>query len=91
MTISLDEIQLILQEADVEGLIALGAPSDEYRDEAKEIESRIRQDDNDHFSYAYIESVVAKVWQECFGPFSDSEFALRLPELKVIAGKLAAA
>ena len=57
-------IRAILREEDIEGLIALGAPEDEYDFEGQEIElavSRLDKRDEDDLVH-----VIEKVWRKFF-------------------------
>lgn len=69
-------IKDILREEDIEGLIQLGAPADEYRFEAVEIGSAISRT-SDTPSERKILQILEEVWQRFFGPLSDEAIELR--------------
>ena len=63
MEISLDLIQRVLREEDIEGFIASGAPEDEYNSEAHRIADKINQ--MNHVNEQMIVAIISKVWQRC--------------------------
>lgn len=66
MTISDKEIEQALQAEDVEGLIALGAPADEYAMEAEKIANILQSLTKDELNEKNIAAVIASVWAEMF-------------------------
>ena len=84
------EIQKILNREDVEGLLALGAPENEYDPEAKLItnaieagEVQLREEDLNMF--------LQQVWGQKFGPYSPGEMQSRHEVLRRIAREICAA
>lgn len=82
----LEKIQNVLQAEDIEGLIAIGAPDDEYSDEANEIAMSL---EGRNISEASVTPVIMEVWKKYFGPFSDEEFEKRIPALNEAVKKIA--
>lgn len=89
--ISAKEVEEILCSEDVEGLLSLGAPLDEYRHEAKLIASGIERTSSiKHPDESSIASLVQQVWIDSFGPFSDEDVLKRLPVFQEVARRLSA-
>lgn len=63
---TLNHIDLILQEIDIEGLIESGAPSDEYISEAEAINSSIQRLQSSEMTIENIELVISTIWKENF-------------------------
>jgi hypothetical protein len=84
-------IKDVLDSEDIEGLLALGCPKDEYDGEASLIEDRIAKATGfgeGKIGVAEIEGIVREVWQSQFGPFSDEQLEIRSPAFWRVAGKL---
>ena len=64
--ITVENIDLILQEIDIEGLIESGAPSDEYISEAEAINSSIQRLQSSEMTIENIELVISTIWKENF-------------------------
>lgn len=87
-------IQEILSQEDIEGLLALGAPRDEYEREAQLIYRAI----TDFGPTAHggdtardaVKSILRAVWSERFGPFSEDDLARRDPAFERAATRIAA-
>ena len=90
MTISIAIIAAALREEDVEGLIASGAPSDEYSLEAEKIASALTALDGNRLNAATVVAVISFVWAKAFNR-SPEEIKERIPAFQVIAQKLLAA
>jgi hypothetical protein len=87
------QVKVILDNADLEGLLALGAPQDEYDQEVALIESGIdglRKTENVALTENQIADVVANVWSQQFGPFSDDEMNKRRPHFVGVARRIVA-
>jgi hypothetical protein len=87
----LQKIKYALNEEDVEGLLALGAPRDEYDGEARLIEEKLNQLTN--FGKLALEtSVAARIVEEVcnarFGPFEGAELELRRPYYEAAARRI---
>jgi len=83
-----DRIQRLLDQADIEGLLAAGAPADEYATEATMISRtmmRLRSDSATGLTIDGIANVIREVWQEMFGPFEPAALAVREPAFRKIA------
>jgi hypothetical protein len=84
-------IKAILDSEDIEGLLALGCPPDEYDGEASLIESAIAKLTNfgaREMNAEHIEVIVARVWSDQFGPFDQGELQKRKPAFASVARKL---
>ncbi len=66
----------MLFKADIEGLIALGAPDDEYDDEAILIADFINKINTQNRDFEVIREGVLKIWQQSFD-LSDDDLRLR--------------
>ena len=87
MAISLTNIETALQQEDVENLLALGAPADEYLDEAKEIESALLSLTTSQLTEANIAAIISLVWVKHFG-LSSEDIKKRIPAFQQIAQRL---
>lgn len=89
MTISFSDIDTALREEDIEGLIALGTPTDEYSSEAKEIADALQLLHNECPNEEVLVSIISHVWSESFHR-SEQELEERKPAFQRVAKKLAA-
>ncbi len=78
-----------LRSEDVEGLLELGAPSDEYSHEAKTIASALEELTPGAASEDGIAAVVAKVWARSFD-LSDEDLDKRYAALRRVARQILA-
>jgi hypothetical protein len=86
------EIKAALDSEDIEGLLALGCPTDEYDGEASLIEDRIAKATNfgeKTLSVAQVEDIVGAVWNFTFGPFEAGNFERRRSAFSSVARKIA--
>ncbi len=88
MTISLADIQNALIAEDVEGLLTLGAPGDEYYNEANDISSALSSIEADQLTQSNIITIISKVWEKYFGPFSPEDINKRTSAFQHIAQRL---
>ena len=88
MVISLARIGAILQAEDIEGLLSLGAPKDEYSHEAAEIKSALADLDEDNATQDQISALVMNVWKRSFGPLSDGDVEKRFPAFRQLAQRI---
>jgi len=77
MDISQSDLREMLNAEDIEGLLALGAPNDEYASEARSIASAVSELDETHFAEEAVTEVVRGVWIRAFGPFSRADIERR--------------
>ncbi len=77
MHISVTEINSILIQADIEGLIELGAPEDEYEDEAAQIAAAISTFKDNELTRDTMLALVVVVWMKSFD-LDDESFSLRM-------------
>jgi len=67
MRISTQLIDSLLRRADIEGLIQLGAPTDEYSSEAQVIALALAELDDSEINAENITAIVSDVWRKSFG------------------------
>jgi hypothetical protein len=73
MRISAVAIDSILQAEDIEGLLSLGAPNDEYSHEAAQMQSALETLDDCDVTEDHVSRLIMEVWAQSFGPFSDDD------------------
>src|SRR5262249_3279915 len=87
LDIDLRTVQRALDAEDLEGLLGLGAPADEYQSEAKTIAARLNalsgQPSEDH-----VTKIAEAVCVEMFGPFDEEGSAVRLPIYRRVAKRI---
>jgi hypothetical protein len=86
------EIKAALDSEDIEGLLVLGCPSDEYDGEASLIESGMARATNfgdKPISTGQVQEIVAYVWNDRFGPFSPEDIQRRTSAFAAVAKKVA--
>ncbi len=88
MMIPTSTIDSILQEEDIEGLLNLGAPKDEYAHEAAEIHAGLEAIDESKVTSDRDATVVMTVWEHSFGPFSPDDFQKRSPVLQQVVQRI---
>lgn len=85
-------IEEILNHEDIEGLLDLGAPRDEYEAEAKLIEERVRHVFKGGLNPARRQEQTAAeirdVWQSMFGPLSEGDLAQREDAFNRVAAQI---
>jgi hypothetical protein len=86
--ISTSKINAILQTEDPEGLLQLGAPSDEYFSEAKRIAASLKSLPGGILTAEGVSTAIETVWQSSFGPFTEEDIANRRPYLRRIARRI---
>jgi hypothetical protein len=89
MNTSSTAIDLILQTEDVEGLIEIGAPSDEYVSEAQEIAEAISKLSASQVTAENIVAIISLAWAKSFNR-SAEEIKERLPAFHRIARQILA-
>jgi hypothetical protein len=82
-------IKNILRAEDIEGLIQLGAPADEYDSEAEELEVMLSKLGGTH-TEEQIVKVLEDIWNESFGPFNAEEIGKRQDAFRRVARRLKA-
>lgn len=87
MQISHNKIDLILQEEDIEGHIADGAPKDEYASEALEIANALSLLTKEQFVEENILAIISLVWARSFNLEKD-DINLRLPAFRKVIKRL---
>ncbi len=81
MQFNVSTIEKILIPEDIEGFIEMGAPVDEYQDEAAQIAAAITALGEEEFREENILAIVSVVWMKSFG-LDEEDMALRLPGLR---------
>lgn len=84
-------IKRALDETDIEGLLQLGCPNDEYNGEASLIEDGIcKATDFGKLPLHVREAVkiIAQIWDQKFGPFDQAEKDKRRPHYEKVAAKI---
>ena len=84
-------IKTVLDSEDIEGLLGIGSPLDEYDGEASLIEDRIAKLTNfgkKPVSVQQVEEIVAEVWNHQFGPFDTEELEKRRQAFSSVANKI---
>ena len=80
-------IKTILRDEDIEGLIQIGAPADEYNSEVREIEGAIARF-GPNPTEKQLTQAVEEVWKDSFGPLSDSEIEVRRDAFRRVAQRI---
>ncbi|PYV31523.1 MAG: hypothetical protein DMG22_16410 [Acidobacteria bacterium] len=85
-------VQSALDREDMEGLLALGAPADEYEPEAQLVADAINILSEDACrvppTASQLLESLRQVWQRMFGPFSQQDLAKREPALRRVAADI---
>lgn len=83
----LRNIQDVLSREDVEGLLALGAPENEYHTEA-ELIRQVIESGRVNLKEEELTELLKRIWQKSFGPFSETELKKRQAALERVAKRL---
>jgi hypothetical protein len=75
--VNYEAIERILIEEDVEGLLALGAPADEYGAEATMVAAALSARRGSSLTQDVVSDIIARVWIQMFGPFSEEDLHQR--------------
>jgi len=84
-------IKHALDEADIEGLLSLGSPGDEYDGEATLIENGIcRASDFGKvvIGQSEVEKIISDIWNHQFGPLDSADLERRKPHFAKVAAKI---
>ncbi len=84
MSTNLQKIDSILISEDIEGLIEMGAPADEYSDEAAQIVATLEAMDTSSITMETVLVIVSFIWMKSF-ELSQEDMALRLSAIKRIS------
>lgn len=87
MKTSLTDIQQFFREEDIEGLIADGAPDDEYDSEAEDIVAAMAKLSPDNIDEPHVVSIIALVWAQSFHR-DENEIAARMDAFRRIATRI---
>ncbi len=90
--VSEHEIKKLLDREDIENLLALGAPNDEYESEAEMIHialKKLSRDQPQEITPDRIIGIIKKVWQQMFD-HDDQQLATREPAFRKIATQICA-
>ncbi len=86
------EIKSALDQEDIEGLLALKCPPDEYDGEASLIESGVARATNfgrNKINAETVQGIVSEVWNSQFGPFNPDDLEKRRTAFLAVAQKIA--
>lgn len=82
-------------DADIEGLLEMGAPTDEYDREARMIAQKIADEalrsDSTPLTLDEVTAIVRDVWVEMFGPYDVEDLARRTVGFEAVARRIVAA
>jgi hypothetical protein len=78
-------VRQALNDEDIEGLLELGAPEDEYLHEAERIMTQIGREEVNEDSLA---ALVRAVWTKSFGPFTEEEEEKLSPAFRQVAQRI---
>ncbi|MFZ0320175.1 MAG: hypothetical protein WAL56_13715 [Candidatus Sulfotelmatobacter sp.] len=70
-------VQRALNAEDLEGLLQVGAPPDEYESEAQMIAKAVAHTNEAELTEDHLADLIRDVWIEMFGPFSQEEIDRR--------------
>jgi len=84
MAISYIDVETNFRVEDIEGLIEMGAPGDEYNSEAKEIFEALKRFGKDQFTEDNIVVVISRVWKKMFD-LDEDDISKRMPAFKKVA------
>ena len=88
MIYPLTTLEEVFRAEDMEGLIALGAPDDEYDSEAFEVQTELEALEDREMSQACVSTIVANVWRGSFGPFDEDGWRQREPVLRHLVQRI---
>ena len=87
----LDHINELLRHEDIEGLISMGAPNDEYESEAEMIADRLGEAElkaaHRRITRGETEKIIREIWREMFD-LSDEQLRQRQAAFEAIATRL---
>jgi hypothetical protein len=86
--VSQPAVLLILNNEDIEGLLATGAPADEYETEAEMIAQLVDRLAEHEVSLDRVTGIVAGVCGRMFGPFDEDELHRRRPGYRRVARQI---
>lgn len=87
MQLTTENINRILVQHDIEGLIEAGAPIDEYTDEAAQIAATLTLLNREELTEEIVLSTVSLIWLKSF-ELESHDMELRLPALRQVAQEL---
>jgi hypothetical protein len=82
VVIAIDTIRIVLKEQDIEGLIAAGAPGDEYDDESNLVHLALSQTGVWPLNQEALQKIITDIWAQAFN-LSKSDMQLREQEIKL--------
>lgn len=82
-------ISFYLQSADIEGLIEIGAPADEYESEAQDIAHALAELPKEDWREHDVVAIISLIWARSFNLASD-DMTKRLPAIQELAGRIIA-
>lgn len=95
MESAIDVIKGILDREDIEGLLSLGAPEDEYAPEARVLSHRLQEWTGEGLDperqQTQVAEAIKEVWCGMFGPLSGDDLARREEAFNHAAAQIVAA
>ena len=85
---TLATIQCVLDEEDLESLLAMGAPKDEYETEARMIAAALSGLTPEKLTVERVTHIVSSVWEREFGPFHGEVARKLVPVCRRIAERI---
>jgi hypothetical protein len=82
MTVDPAIVHAALKAEDIEGLLKLGAPSDEYSREAQSISLALNRLAAATVTEEELVDIFREVWVRSFGPFSEEQLRTRFPAFR---------
>ncbi|MGO9336568.1 MAG: hypothetical protein ACLPY1_03570 [Terracidiphilus sp.] len=87
MGIALSTIEEALREADIESLIEIGAPDDEYTSEARDIANAVSHIDESRLAEGQLLDVLRSVWARSFD-LAQEDVERRAPAFQQVARRI---
>ena len=81
---TIQNINKLLVQHDIEGLIEAGAPIDEYTDEAAQIAAALALLNREELTEEVVLSIVSLIWLKSF-ELEEQDMELRLPALRQVS------
>ncbi len=88
MKITDEDVREALWAEDIEGLLELGAPQNEYAAESRSIAGALAGHSETALSEEELASVIRAVWLHSFGPFSTAEMQKRSDVFRQVAHRI---
>ncbi len=87
MKISSERVEMELNAEDIEGLLRLGTPTDEYSGEARDIAAALEVIESSRLGADVVTATISLIWTKSFD-LSDDDMLKRLPAIRNVASRL---